>query len=1142
MNKNKQIQNHWMRFKVSTLTASITSLILAGLPAQIQASDIDIYQAGGTGTTKIYMMLDRSGSMNQADFMSQDYGNSYGSGWSKTDICSTDDNTKLINTTLNDSLKVGSYKYTVKDVDRYCEVDLSRTYNTNDAAFKAKIRSQCDFQRGTTYNCYSRIIKLRQGLISLILDSTVDENIQLALGVYSGTTASLLRDFTAMNDANKASFIASVQGVRASGRTPIATAYNLAGSKFFSTSGSSNTSESCTGNGVYFLTDGTPDEGNMAFNYPSGLTKTTTKQLGSSGYWKEIGYYAQSIRAHDKKIKTATVGFGGGYLTSNDAIITQGEKKYFDCSKVGSASSNERNLCLWGSKTIPNGTGSEGGFGEGGFYTAQSADDLVASLKSFITETTVPIEGSTIGSSTIPVDALNTSQLQPFAYFPMFKPMIGTQDQLWVGNLKKYNVINGSLYDITNKAVFKNSTDFNTSLKDYWLNSSVTHPDEVISYGGNLSQLLGTMLPKLDSSNNLVLQRNIFINSSSSAGDLKSAESILKDGALADREYLYGLLGYSKLTAADLTALKTKSYNDQLAYLKMKDVLKGYQLGSIIHSSPILLTQKGAIVADSGSMGSVDRDDYVLFGTTQGVLHVVKSGTQNTQVTNGGSVAEGSGTEVFSFVPKEMLTKQKTGFFESMAMDRSASGFYYGIDGPWTAHTVYEPNFYNATVNGETVQRDGLQVKANSNWSHQYVYGGLRMGGRSYYGLNLSDIEKPKLMFHIDPTNASSTNPISYMGQSWSKPTIAYIKWNGQRKLAMIVGGGYDAQYESPTFTNSTVNNVKGNGVYIFDAENGKLLWWGSASTTDKNGDKDGGASTEITDMVNSIPSRVKTADRDGDGLVDHIYVGDLGGKVFRIDLNQNHKADDANNKFVLNAFTFADVAETGKNPPRFYEAPTFTMHTNPKGKKFAVISLASGDRSSPLKSESTAQDMILGFYDSGVTQSPSTKSATATLDNMNEIYKTGAATGKTAGWFYRLPKTDSNKYQTRGLSEGVALDGDLYYSVFDPSKTNNGSSSASTSCSGGIVGTSKAYKLCLPSGICGTDIKITEVGDLGAGIISLNVGPGITKGSRKLIFNKLPETCIDGKCTSNPIVEYQTTNKLLPTRWYDLTPYVGAK
>src|SRR5690606_41917833 len=58
--------------------------------------------------------------------------------------------------------------------------------------------------------------------------------------------------------------------------------------------------------------------------------------------------------------------------------------------------------------------------------------------------------------------------------------------------------------------------------------------------------------------------------------------------------------------------------------------------------------------------------------------------------------------------------------------------FYYGIDGPWTAHTVYEPNFYDAIVDGKTVERDGLQVKADGKNSHQYVYGGLRMGGRSY--------------------------------------------------------------------------------------------------------------------------------------------------------------------------------------------------------------------------------------------------------------------------------------------------------------------------------------------------------------------------------------------------------------------------
>lgn len=1152
MNKNKQIPSHWMHFKVLTLAASITSLILAGVPVQIQASDIDIYQAGGTGATKIYLMLDVSGSMGDMS-LTTDYAYDY----VKYGDMHLDQAGVCVEKKLPNDLKTASgYIYATTKKDVYCQVDLNSD-KVKKEAYKNKIKDTCTATaKPNIYNCYTRIINLRKGLIDVIADKTIGADIQFGLGTYSGTAITNKTNFIAMDPdtSNKATLIGYVQGITAGGGTPIAKAYNTAAKNFTSQSGSANTSQECTGNGLYFLTDGEPQgDDNYSIDY-DGITEVNTKALGNSktDYWGRIGGYAQSLLSSKYKVKTATVGFGGGYyLTAAEKIkanITIGKKKYFDCSFVDSFDSDHQNYCQWGAKSIPNRV-DVGGFGEGGFYTAQSSEDLVESLKSFITETTVPIEGSTIGSSTIPVDALNTNQLQPFAYFPMFKPLIATQDQLWVGNLKKYNVISGTLYDVTNKLVYKNATDFNTGLKDYWFNSSAVHPDEVISYGGNLSQLLGTQLPKLDGSN-LVLKRKVFINDGSSEGDLKSAESILKSETLAEREYLYGLLGYSKLTEADLTALKPKSYDEQLAYLKDKNMSQGYQLGSIIHSSPILLTQKGAIVADTGSLGSVDRDDYVLFGTTQGVLHVVKSGTQNAQVINGSGIASGSGEEVFSFVPKEMLTKQKKGFFESMAVEKASDSndnFYYGIDGPWTAHTVYEPNFYEAIVDGKTVERDGLQVKADGKNSHQYVYGGLRMGGRSYYALNLSDMSKPKLMFHIDPDSATS-GALSYMGQSWSKPTVAYIKWNGQRKLAMIVGGGYDMKYEDPTFTNSSSGNVKGNGVYIFDAENGKLLWWGSSNAGNDAGTATGGDETKIDGMVNSIPSRVKTVDRDGDGLVDHLYVGDLGGKVFRVDLNPSHKANDVNNKFVLNAFEFADAKEAGKNPPRFYEAPTFTIHTNTVAKKYAVISMASGDRSSPLKSDSSAQDMIFGFYDNDVTKTTPTQGTTVKLTNMNEIYKAGAATDKTAGWYYRLPIITATiggtlkSYQTRGLSEGVALDGDLYYSIFDPSKTNNGSNGNSTSCSGGIVGVSTAVKLCLPSGKCGTDTKITTVGDLGGGIIGLNVGPGSTQGSRKLIFNKLPETCIGSDCTQNLITEYQTANKLLPTRWYDMTPYVGAK
>ena len=63
MKNGTYIKKKWMQFKVSALSASITALIVSSIPTQISASDIDIYQAGGTGAINIYFMLDVSGSM-----------------------------------------------------------------------------------------------------------------------------------------------------------------------------------------------------------------------------------------------------------------------------------------------------------------------------------------------------------------------------------------------------------------------------------------------------------------------------------------------------------------------------------------------------------------------------------------------------------------------------------------------------------------------------------------------------------------------------------------------------------------------------------------------------------------------------------------------------------------------------------------------------------------------------------------------------------------------------------------------------------------------------------------------------------------------------------------------------------------------
>ncbi|MEX7655443.1 hypothetical protein, partial [Pseudomonas aeruginosa] len=117
----------------------------------------------------------------------------------------------------------------------------------------------------------------------------------------------------------------------------------------------------------------------------------------------------------------------------------------------------------------------------------------------------------------------------------------------------------------------------------------------------------------------------------------------------------------------------------------------------------------------------------------------------------------------------------------------------------------------------------------------------------------------------------------------------------GQRKLVMFVGGGYDAggtdgdglfdangvragyagyekfnyKQEDSTFTKKTI----GSGVYMFDADTGDLLW---------NAGADSNADLVKSDLKYSIVSEIKTVDRNNDGVVDHLYFGDLAGQAFR--------------------------------------------------------------------------------------------------------------------------------------------------------------------------------------------------------------------------------------------------------------------
>lgn len=1212
MKNSTYIEKKWMQFKVSALSASITALIVSSMPTQISASDIDIYQSGGTGAINIYFMLDTSGSMGSMS-LGSDYrhtssktqevcrdqyeaGRSYfrsnsGNRYAKftfvgvnkgsykqegSDYIFVGTNQGDYDGDIRDNSFSGSLRYNrsnqflvvgkdcrqeniiicpsnngefltsslfssgyiyAQQGDAYCRVNSSdlNLNNVDDNLYYNKIQKICE-PSGISgqYNCLTRLANLKKGFYQLLASSEIGKDHNFAIGRYSGSNISTLKEFTSMDTTGKNNLASYVQNLVASGGTPIAGAYNEASNKITKGNSVSNAKPQCSGNGVYFLTDGQPDPATTdLFSSEKILDQELRYYYNNyyiTDYWERVAGKGKSLRESNKLIKTATVGFGGEYYLAT-SYAKDGD---FNCDVY---SHPQKGLCLWGTKQRT--------YGQGGFYNAQSAEDIVGSIKQFVSDVSVPIEGSTMGTSTIPVDALNTTQLQPYSYFPMFKPLIDSKDQLWAGNLKKFKVLNGTIVDTKEKTVFEDSK-IRAQLEDYWysINGS-NNDDQFMTWGGHLSRLKTFNLPKVEA-NLTTLNKNLYIDVN---GELKKVTDVLSSSDKpTNSQYLYGLMGFSKLKEADFTALSdNKTYTQQLAYLKDKvGTAAGYQMGAVIHSTPVLLTQKGAIEVEKGVQSSKDREDYIMFGTTQGVLHIVKAGQQNTN-----SVDAEGGKDVFSFVPKEFLTRQSQGFAESLAMGRtdSVNTFFYGIDGPWVAHTVYEPSitdFYKKDENGNDVIENGqkviestrgsLVVKADSKNSHQYVYGGLRMGGRSYYALNLSDMSKPKLMFHVNPDAATlTTDPLYHMGQSWSQPTLTYIKWNGEKKLAMIVGGGYDKKYEDPTFTNSISGGVKGNGVYIFDAENGKLLWWGSSSIALKDQSQaevnsDGAVtkpeSTTIGAMVNSIPSRVKAIDRDGDGITDHLYVGDLGGKLFRIDLNPKHaisEKTDGQKSLILNAFALADVGSR-----RFYEAPTFTIHKSGMT-RYAVLSMGSGDRSSPLLN-SSSNDLLVGIYDTTVTNRVPTVQTTVSLGNLREIYKKIAADATHKGWYYTLPKltVKDTTYQQRILEEGVALDNSLYYPIFNPQSST--ANVDATSCTGGITGESTLYQFCLPSGECVANQDAPKSGGpLGSGILGLAVGPGSGDNKRTFVFSKKPDPIPD---------EFETLNKLLPQRWFEYSPY----
>ncbi len=280
-----------------------------------------------------------------------------------------------------------------------------------------------------------------------------------------------------------------------------------------------------------------------------------------------------------------------------------------------------------------------------------------------------------------------------------------------------------------------------------------------------------------------------------------------------------------------------------------------WKLGDIYHSSPVLIGPPSSSYVDLNLDRTIDpsfttfrityttRDRVLYAGSNAGVLHAFHAGTWT-----GSDYDTGTGAERWAFVPPNLLPQLQ---------DMVSTHTYY-VDGPSKAADVWLDGISN-----DLTPASADNVKAANEW-HTVLVAGERRGGNAYFALDVTT-----------PGTAASPNPPAYLwtftdnnlAQSWSQAAIGKVRLsldNGATTIerwVAFVGGGY---MPGPSASD------KGKAFFVIDMNTGTKLWEYTVADD---------ASME------RVPAAPTAVDTNGDGFVDRVYVGDLGGIIWRFDL-----------------------------------------------------------------------------------------------------------------------------------------------------------------------------------------------------------------------------------------------------------------
>ena len=409
----------------------------------------------------------------------------------------------------------------------------------------------------------------------------------------------------------------------------------------------------------------------------------------------------------------------------------------------------------------------------------------------------------------------------------------------------------------------------------------------------------------------------------------------------------------------------------------------------------------------------------------------------------------------------------------------------------------------SADVFIDTIQSGGTVSPSNRTWKTVLV-GGLRQGGKYYYALDVTQPDKvdatgqktaaldsapdclegtggcpakyPTVLWEL--TDNCSLQPVTCvanpptMGETWSRPVVGRIQvlnaGTPEDRYVAIFGGGNDPGFTTGVLVNPATDTV-GRAIYIVNVETGRILYKVTQGVDD--------AATPWN--FAPMPAGAAVADYNDDGYLDVVYIGDVNGRMWKLDITP----DSASSRGACSSCGSATETLTGYQPFLLYDASqSCTQCNEPIFLQAGIIFVAggapptlgvafgTGDRSNLLLVPNPSVQRFLYVVDSGA-------GITYHEGNLRNITPTGGVTPQGVGpgpytadcatlpcsGFYLDFATQNEKSVTSVLS----TQGFLTLLTFTPDSTS--------SC--GTTGSSYQYRFFFINGQGGYNIG-TPTGD----------------------------------------------------------------